>query len=112
MIIELLKEDQNAACILIKVDGNIEKVLEPFSSRKKGYLDLAKCKKLLGCRYIQMVPLNFEVPEGKYEMLLDEEGRLNGAEYNHSASSMLGTQTYGGMEMFGNVLLFKAGALA
>jgi hypothetical protein len=109
VLLDLLKKEQDAACILIKVDGTIEKVLEPFSSRKQGYLDLAKCRQLLDCKYIQMVPCTVAVPEGKYEIVLDEEGQINGSEYNHAASSILGTQTVG--DMFGNVLLFKAGAL-
>jgi hypothetical protein len=109
VLIDLLKKEQDAACILIKVDGVIEKVLEPFSSRKQGYLDLAKCRKHLDCKYIEMVPCTVAVPSGKYEILLDEEGQMNGSQYNHVASSILGTQTVGGL--FGNVLLFKAGAL-
>ena len=53
-----------------------------------------------------------EVPEGKYEIILDEEGRYNGAELNHAASSIVGTQLGTIMPpIFGNVILCKAGAL-
>ena len=96
----------------IKVNGKIEKVDGPWKSQKKGYLDLTKCYKLINCNMIQLVPCRFEVPEGKYEIILDEEVRYNGAEFNHAASSIVGTQLGQIMPpIFGNVILCKAGPL-
>ena len=112
VLVDFLRE-KDASCIVIKVDGTIEKVDGPWKSRKRGYLDLAECYKLLNCEMIQLVPCRFEVPEGKYEMIMDEEGRLNGAESNLAAASILGTQLGQVMApMFGDVILCKAGALA
>ena len=111
VLLDVLKE-KDATCVLIPVEGAMQVVHGPFKSRKQKYLDLAECRELLGCQHIDVVPCRVEVPEGKYEIILDDEAKLNGAKYNHAATCILGTQFGRAMtELRGGVLLCKAGAL-
>ena len=108
-LVRLLK-DHGAACVLIRMDGSVEPVQRPFTSRKKGYIGLARARKLIGCSSVQMVPCTVGVPAGAYELVCDEEGVLDEAPINELASKVLGEQVHGG-DLRGHVLLMRAGGL-
>lgn len=89
---------ESFAAVQIKVQGELSVVT--------GYCDGARLRKLLDCKWVQMVPCTHGELTGKYEIWCDEEGMASPV--NAPATRMLGAQVHGGV-LRGTVLLAERG---
>ena len=63
---------------LIRVNGNVEDI-QPKNGKD---FDLSELTAAIGCEWIELVNLSNGI------MVIDEEGKLNGKEYNAKATAM------------------------